>query len=90
MERTTQNDVDSAFRNWLAMVHGESNNNVGGFRLGHDGYGKTRIEQVISLNGAIHVVALGMTVREFVNAVNFMERSLSIKEYPDQYILSQL
>ena len=79
MSRTTNDDIRSAFRNWLALTKhraAKSMTDLGGYRLGHDGYGRIRIEQIINRSGAIHVIAGGFsTSKAFVEAVELLEVS---------------
>ena len=84
MERTTWADVEYSFREWLALTGSrpaKSNTDVGGFRLGHDGFGRPRIEQIITKSGAISVVGSGLEKRSFVDAVFFLDQSKKVAKH---------
>ncbi len=81
-ERTTKKDVEFAFYEWLALMGGQETkaSEEGKYRIGHDGFGRTRIERLIGDSGGIHVVARGMPAREFCDAVDFLGKSLLEKK----------
>jgi predicted RNA-binding Zn-ribbon protein involved in translation (DUF1610 family) len=77
MERITNSDVQSAFRTWctLAGAHagGQPPYKVDEVRLGHDGYGRVRIELITSESGSIRTVTPNLTKRAFCDAVYLLD-----------------
>ena len=79
MSRTTNEDIRGAFRDWLALTKhraAKSATDVGGYRIGYDGYGRIRIEKIINRGGGITVIAGGFsTPKAFVEAVQLLGAS---------------